>query len=67
MGKSAKQTWSSLPPQVADFTDSHSTVTKPLTGGPEDNLKLESGQGTAVTILMETLLISRKLLFRIGV
>lgn len=67
MGKSAKQTWSSLPPQVADFTDSHSTVTKPLTGGPEDNLKLESGQGAAVTILVDTLLISRKLLFRIVV
>ena len=66
-GKSARQTWSSLPPQVADFTDSHSTVTKPLTGGPEDNLKLESGQGAAVTILVDTLLISRKLLFRIVV
>ena len=66
-GKICQANWELPAPTSGRFHRFHSTVTKPLTGGPEDNLKLESGQGAAVTILVETLLISRKLLFRIGV
>ena len=42
-----------------------SAVEEDLAGGPEDNLQLQSDQGPAVIILMEALLISRKL--KIGV